>query len=49
MDWDSAGCRFLDHTISNEYKFVALRPSAAEMKCTKDWNDVLQLRRGGKT
>lgn len=49
VDWDAAGRRFLDHTISNEYKFVALRPSETEMKCTKDWNDVLQLRKRQKT
>lgn len=45
MDWDAAGTNFLDHEIDDFYPFVAVRPSEAEMKITKDWNDVLNLRK----
>lgn len=48
VDWDDAGRRFLDYTVDSTYKFIALYPSEVEMKRTKDWNDVLQLRRKEK-
>ena len=45
VDWDAAGANFLDYEIDDFYPFLAVRPSAAEMKMTKDWNDVLCLRK----
>ena len=44
VDWDEAGKNFLNNEIDRTYKFVALRPTTAEMEKCKDWNDVLQLR-----
>lgn len=44
VDWDAAGKNFLDNEVDRSYKFVALRPTAGEMKTCKDWNDILQFR-----
>lgn len=45
VDWDEAGNNFIDNIIDTGYPFCVVRPSNEEMKNTKDWNDVLLLRK----